>query len=161
MAHPRLDEWLVSCGYYATRARARDAILRGCVIIDNENSVKPSRRVTDPSLIRVEDPAARFVSRAAMKLKRALDETGISPKNKIALDLGASTGGFCQVLLEAGVKHIYAVDVGRDQLHASLRDDPRVVSMEGQDARELSAAMFDPAPDLLVCDASFISITSL
>ena len=159
MAHPRLDEWLLSCGYYATRARARDAILRGCVIIDNENSVKPSRRVTDPSLIRVEDPAARFVSRAAMKLKRALDETGISPKNKIALDLGASTGGFCQVLLEAGAEHVYAVDVGHNQMDPRILSNRRLTNIEGVNARELSLSHLEGMrPEFITSDVSFISL---
>ncbi|MEL7428394.1 MAG: TlyA family RNA methyltransferase [Pseudomonadota bacterium] len=159
MAHPRLDEWLVSEGHYSTRARAREAILRGCVLMAGDHTVKPSRRVVDPSAITVSDPAARFVSRAALKLEAALAETGLSPQGRVALDLGASTGGFCQILLERGAERVYAVDVGHGQMDPRISGDARLVNIEGLNARDLETKHLEGnRPQFITCDVSFISL---
>ena len=112
----RLDEELVDRGFYASRARARDAIARGCVSVGDAGAAKPSRMVASSTKISINDPASQYVSRAALKLKHALEVTGFSPKEKTAVDLGASTGGFCQILLEGGARQIFAVDVGHGQM---------------------------------------------
>ena len=98
------------------------------------------------------------MSRAALKLVAGLDGFGVDPTDRVCLDVGSSTGGFTEVLLSRGARHVYAVDVGRDQLHPSLQADRRVTSLEATDARSLAAEMFSEPPSLLVCDASFISL---
>lgn len=156
----RLDELLVARGLYATRSRARDAIERGAVTVDGAVVAKPGHAVLPSSDIAIDDPAARYVSRAALKLIAGLDHFGLDPKGAHALDIGASTGGFTQVLLERGASHVTAIDVGHGQLDQSLRGDPRVTAIEGLNARDLSAEnLGGKAPDFLVCDVSFISLT--
>ncbi|MDQ2632666.1 MAG: TlyA family RNA methyltransferase [Pseudomonadota bacterium] len=156
----RLDELLVARGLYATRSRARDAIERGAVIVDGTVAGKPGHAVAPDCTIGVDDPAARYVSRAALKLVAGLDHFGLDPGGSEALDIGASTGGFTQVLLERGASHVTAIDVGHGQLDPGLRDDPRVAVIEGLNARDLSAADLDgKRPDFLACDVSFISLT--
>ena len=156
----RADRYLVQYGHFDTRARAQAAIKAGRVSVNGAVLRKPAATIADGATViaRAEHP---FVSRGGLKLAHALDVFGVSVQSRICLDVGSSTGGFTDVLLRAGAKRVYAVDVGRDQLHPSLRGHPRVVSMEGQDARALHAGLFEPAPDLLVCDASFISMTKL
>lgn len=160
MGKTRLDEWLVENNYYASRARARDAILRGCVTMAGSAAIKPSRNVLNPESIVVNDPAARLVSRAAIKLEFGLHQTGYSPKGKIALDVGASTGGFCQILLDEGAKRVFGVDVGHDQMDVRLLNDPRLVNLEGLNARDLSLDdLENTQPEFISCDVSFISLT--
>ena len=156
----RLDELLVARGLYATRSRARDAIERGAVTVDGAILAKPGQAVPTSSEIGVDDPAARYVSRAALKLIAGLDHFGLDPTGSEALDIGASTGGFTQVLLERGASHVTAIDVGHGQLDRSLRDDPSVTVIEGLNVRDLSASDLGGAsPDFVVCDVSFISLT--
>ncbi|RST87898.1 TlyA family RNA methyltransferase [Aquibium carbonis] len=158
-AKMRLDEALVARGLFASRSRARDAILRGTVTVDGVSETKPALAVVPTARIAVADPARRYVSRAALKLIAALDAYAFDPAGRVALDLGASTGGFTQVLLERGAGHVVALDVGHGQLHESLRDDPRVTVLEGLNARDLAAAhLAGHAPDMLVSDVSFISL---
>ena len=160
MGKIRLDEWLVENGHYASRARARDAILRGCVSMSGNSSIKPSRNVLDPDSITINDPAARLVSRAAIKLEFGIKETGYSPKNKVAVDIGASTGGFCQIMLDEGATRVFGVDVGHDQMDERLLDDQRLVNLEGLNARDLSLEdLENMAPQFISCDVSFISLT--
>ncbi len=154
-ARQRLDEALVARGLYASRSRARDAVLRGTVTIDGETAQKPSQTVGPNAVIAIADEAQRYVSRAALKLKHALLHFGISAKGKHALDIGASTGGFTQVLLEEGAAHVTAIDVGHGQMQV---EDPRVTLIEGLNARDLSAAHLAHPIDLVVCDVSFISL---
>lgn len=155
----RLDDWLVNQGYYPSRARARDAIKRGCVTLGSDVLAKPSRTVTEPDLVHVDDPARKWVSRAALKLLGGLERTGFDPTGKLALDIGASTGGFTQVLIEHGAKHVFAVDVGHDQMDARLAKHPNVTNIEGLNARDLSADDLDnQSPQFLVSDVSFISL---
>ncbi|MET0597421.1 MAG: TlyA family RNA methyltransferase [Mesorhizobium sp.] len=156
---PRLDELLVSRGMFQTRSRARDAILRGTVRVDGSPAVKPGQLVADGALLTVDDPASRYVSRAALKLLAGLDRFGLDPRGAEALDIGASTGGFTQVLLERGAAHVTALDVGHGQLAPLLAADPRVTAREGVNARELTAATLDGrTPNFLVADVSFISL---
>lgn len=156
---PRLDKLLVDRGFFATRSRARDAILRGTVSVDGRMAARPGQEVGEGSTIGVDDPAARYVSRAALKLIAALDRFSLDPEGRIALDIGASTGGFTQVLLERGARRVYALDVGHGQLDPILAGDPRVCQLEGVNARDLTPEhLGGTRPDLLVCDVSFISL---
>lgn len=159
MARIRLDDWLVREKHYPTRARARDAITRGCVSLSSGLIAKPSRTIAENESVRIDDPAQTYVSRAALKLIHALDATGISPSGRIALDLGASTGGFCQVLLERGAERVFAVDVGHGQMDPKLVSDPRLRNIEGLNARDLTLHHLDgERPDFLTSDLSFISL---
>lgn len=156
----RLDELLVARGHFATRSRARDAIERGTVSVGGATVVKPGLAVAPDAAVAVDDPAARYVSRAALKLAAGLDLFGLSPAGKVALDIGASTGGFTQVLLERGAVRVFAVDVGHGQMDAGLRADPRIACIEGLNARDLAPADLGGArPDFVVSDVSFISLT--
>ena len=152
----RADLYLTENGYYETRARAQTAIKAGLVKVDGKRLKKASEKLSDENeiLAKAEHP---WVSRGGLKLAYALKEFDISVEGKFCLDVGASTGGFSDVLRQKGATKIYAVDVGHGQLHASLHDVPEILSMEGQDARELTATDFTTAPQLIVCDASFIS----
>jgi len=159
MGKIRLDEWLVENGHYASRARARDAILRGCVTMGEGASVKPSRTVLDPESIHVDDPAARLVSRAAIKLEYGIRETGYTPQGKVAVDIGASTGGFCQIMLDEGASRVFGVDVGHEQMDERLINEPRLVNLEGLNARDLTLAdLENMRPQFISCDVSFISL---
>ena len=157
----RLDLALEARGLLPSRARARDAIKRGTVTVNGVAASKAHQLVAAGDAIALDDPAAGYVSRAALKLAAGLDAAGISAAGKTCLDVGASTGGFTQVLLERGAAKVYAVDVGHDQLHASLRGDARVVSLEGQNARELDTGLIAEPIDLLVCDISFVSVVKV
>lgn len=155
----RLDQHLVDTGYYETRSRARDAIARGAIRIGGTVATRPATTVAEDTQIEIRDEARDYVSRAALKLKAGIDATGHDPAGRICLDIGASTGGFTQVLLEAGAKRVFAVDVGHDQLHSSVRSDPRVVNLEGINARDLRRDHLRDAPiEFIVCDVSFISL---
>jgi len=152
----RADLYLTENGYYESRARAQAAIKAGLVKVDGKRLKKASEKLSDDNEImaKVEHP---WVSRGGLKLDYALKEFKISTAGKTCLDVGASTGGFSDVLRQKGASKIYAVDVGYEQLHKSLRDVPEIISMEEQDARDLTAADFHTPPQLIVCDASFIS----
>lgn len=155
----RLDQILVRLGFYESRSRARDAIARGAVLVDGKAITKPGAMVSETVAITLSDPARDYVSRAALKLKAGLDAFGFDPTGHVALDIGASTGGFTQVLLERGTDHVLAVDVGHDQLHASLADDARVSNLESLNARELSRDHLDGREvGAVVSDVSFISL---
>ena len=155
---PRLDQLLVERGLYRTRSRARDAILRGRVKVEGEIASKPARTVPPQAQIEVADEARHYVSRAAVKLAHALDRFGISPQGLAVLDLGASTGGFTQVLLERGARHVTALDVGHGQMAPGLAGDPRVTVLEGLNARDLEARHLAGPPGLVTADLSFISL---
>jgi 23S rRNA (cytidine1920-2'-O)/16S rRNA (cytidine1409-2'-O)-methyltransferase len=155
----RLDELLVTRGYYQSRSRARDAVARGVVRVAGLPVTKPGTSVGGDAEIAVEDPAARYVARSALKLIAGLEAFGVDPVGGVALDIGASTGGFTQVLLERGAKKIFAIDVGHGQLDPTLSSDHRVILREGLNARDLTLAEMDgEGPDLVVCDVSFISL---
>ena len=154
----RLDLALVARGLVATRAKARDLIARGEVRVDGEIARKPAMSVRDEHEITVNAEVAAQVSRGAVKLAAALDHFRFEVKGRIALDVGASTGGFTQVLLERGATRVYAVDVGKGQLHAALAGDPRVVMLEETDARSLDRILVPDAVAAIVADVSFISL---
>jgi 23S rRNA (cytidine1920-2'-O)/16S rRNA (cytidine1409-2'-O)-methyltransferase len=154
----RLDLALVARGLAPSRARARDAILRGHVSVDGVPAAKPSLTVRPGASITIDDPAQDYVSRGAVKLVAALDRFGYSPEGLVALDIGASTGGFTEVLLERGARKVFAVDVGHGQLHPRLAEDPRVVVREGLNARDLSSADLGMRVGAIVIDVSFISL---
>jgi 23S rRNA (cytidine1920-2'-O)/16S rRNA (cytidine1409-2'-O)-methyltransferase len=154
----RLDELLVQRGLYSSRSRARDAIARGTVRIDGVIATKPAQNAKPESQIEIIDEGQKYVSRSALKLKNGLNFFGIDPKNLNCLDIGASTGGFTQVLLEHGALHVTAIDVGHGQFNTSLKSNPRVTSIEGLNARDLAVNHLKHSIDLIVCDVSFISL---
>jgi len=152
----RLDKYLVDEGYFESRNRANDAIKAGLVLLDGKKP-KASAKVDENTVVEVED-AKFYVSRAARKLENFLAEYAIDMKGKKALDIGSSTGGFAQIVLENGVEALTCVDVGKDQLHISLRENDKVSLFEETDIREFeSAERFE----LITCDVSFISILKI
>lgn len=151
----RLDEALVARGYYPSRSRARDAILRGTVSIDGETARKPAQPVGPNAIIELIDDAQAYVSRAALKLKHGLSQFGIQVAGRNVLDIGASTGGFTQVVLEQGAAHVTTIDVGHGQMRI---EDPRLTSIEGLNARDLAPQHLALPIGLIVCDVSFISL---
>jgi 23S rRNA (cytidine1920-2'-O)/16S rRNA (cytidine1409-2'-O)-methyltransferase len=157
MTSQRADLALVQRGFFASRAKAQEAIAAGRVKIDGRVLSKAAEPVAPNAAIEAE-PLYPWVSRGGVKLAAALDAFGFDPKDSVCLDLGASTGGFTQVLLTRGAAKVYAVDVGHGQLHETLRDDPRIVAHESLDARRLQASDFPTLPDFVTCDLSFISL---
>lgn len=155
MSRLRADLLLVARGLVESRAKARAAIEAGGVLADGVVVEKPSDLVAEDAGLEVTPPHP-WVSRGGVKLAAALNAFGVDPRGRVCLDVGASTGGFTDVLLSGGAACVYAVDVGQDQLHARLRDDPRVISLERTDARALTREQITEAPTLIVCDASFI-----
>ena len=149
LARMRLDEALVLRGLAPSRSRARDMIIRATVKVDGAPEAKPARMVTSAQTITVTDPGAAYVSRAALKLIAGLDAFGLSPAGLTVLDLGASTGGFTQVLLERGAAHVIALDVGHGEMGSALAHDPRVTAIEGLNARDLRRAHLNIAPSAL------------
>jgi 23S rRNA (cytidine1920-2'-O)/16S rRNA (cytidine1409-2'-O)-methyltransferase len=157
--HIRLDNLLVELKHFPSRSRARDAIKRGTVYVDGKVVQKASVLVHPKADIRIDDPAQKYVSRAALKLVAALDHFEIDPAGKTCLDVGASTGGFTQVLLERNAAHVIALDVGHDQLNDTLRADERVTVYEGLNARDLEEEHLGThLPEIIVSDVSFISL---
>lgn len=155
----RLDDLLVARGLFASRSRARDAVERGTVSVDGAVATKPGQTVSSGVQLAVDDPAREYVSRAALKLIAGLDRFGLDPSGAEALDIGASTGGFTQVLLERGAAHVTAIDVGHGQMHVTIENDPRLTSVEGLNARYLSTTdLGERVPDFIVSDVSFISL---
>ncbi|UXN70390.1 TlyA family RNA methyltransferase [Devosia neptuniae] len=154
----RLDLALEQRSLVPSRARARDAILRGTVTVNGVTAVKQNQMVGRDDKLALSDPAANYVSRAALKLVAGLEAGSIDATGKTCIDVGSSTGGFTQVLMERGARRIYAVDVGHAQLHERLKGSDRVVSMEGVNARDLTAEMIPEPIDLLVSDVSFVSV---
>ena len=163
----RIDQLLVTRGLAPSRTAARALIEAGRVSHEGQPVTKPAHELPpDARLDVVPDDSDRFVSRGALKLEGALARSGLDVRGAVCLDIGQSTGGFTDCLLQAGAKGVVGVEVGHDQLHPRLRKDHRCVTLEGLNARQLTAAHlgthFPPHGfDLLVCDASFISLTLL
>ena len=157
----RLDERLVVEGLADTRSLAQSLIRAGRVLVDDTPNDKPGTRIQDEASVRVRGEQKRFVSRGGEKLAGALKDLGVDPSGRICLDLGASTGGFTDCLLQAGAAHVVAVDVGYGQLDLRLREDPRVTVMERTNARHLKASALEKLPDLVTIDVSFISVRLL
>ena len=153
----RADLLLVARGLFESRAKAQAAIAAGLVTADNRPVRKPSDAIARDARLAAA-PAFPWVSRGGVKLAHALDAMDLVVVGKICLDVGASTGGFTEVLLARGARRVLAVDVGRDQLHARLRNHPDVVSLEETDVRSLDPAHITEPPDLVVIDVSFISL---
>lgn len=155
----RLDELLVARGLAPSRARAQALVMAGRVRAGGTRLDKPGRLVAaDLPLELVGGEGEEWASRGALKLLAALDAFALDPRGRVALDIGASTGGFTDVLLRGGAERVYAVDVGRGQLLWRLRTDPRVVVLEEVNARHLDRALVPEPIELVVCDASFISL---
>lgn len=155
----RLDVVLVEKGYFSTRSRARDAIARATVTVNGAVVTKAGQMVDSDIIPIINDPAQKYVSRAALKLIAGLDGFPVKTDQIIALDIGASTGGFTQVLLERGAKHVIAIDVGHGQLDAKLLNHPAITLLEGLNARDLNEeSLGSHQIDLIVSDVSFISL---
>jgi 23S rRNA (cytidine1920-2'-O)/16S rRNA (cytidine1409-2'-O)-methyltransferase len=157
----RLDNALVARGLAPSRSQARDLVRRGCVSVDGNVAGKAGLEVEEDAAIAVAEGAQPYVSRGGLKLDVALTAFGLDASGAVALDIGASTGGFTDVLLAHGARRVYSVDVGTGQLHPSLAGDRRVVHLEGTDARRLSRAEVPEPVDAIVADVSFISLTQV
>lgn len=158
MSRARLDRLLVARGLAPTRSRARDLILRGCVSVDGVLATGPGTAICEDAAVTLAGAQGDHVSRGAIKLTAALAHFGFDAADRVALDVGASTGGFTQVLLAARARRVYAVDVGRGQLAPAIAAEARVVSLEGTDARVLSRAHVPEPVEAIVADVSFISL---
>jgi 23S rRNA (cytidine1920-2'-O)/16S rRNA (cytidine1409-2'-O)-methyltransferase len=160
----RIDKLLVQRGLADSRTKAQALVMSGVVIVNEQRIDKPSQTIPQNALIRIkggDDPAARYVGRGGLKLEAALREFQLDVKQLHCLDVGASTGGFTDCLLQHGAQHVIAVDVGHNQIHWGLRTDPRVEVREGVNARHLNPADFATQFDLIVMDVSFISATKI
>jgi 23S rRNA (cytidine1920-2'-O)/16S rRNA (cytidine1409-2'-O)-methyltransferase len=153
----RADRLLVERGLFESRAKAQAAIAAGLVTADAAPVRKPSDEIAVDAALYAE-PAFAWVSRGGVKLAAALDRFGIDVAGRICLDVGASTGGFCEVLLARGARRVYAVDVGTGQLHPRLRGRADIVSMEQTDIRSLASTALSEPPDVVTIDVSFISL---
>jgi 23S rRNA (cytidine1920-2'-O)/16S rRNA (cytidine1409-2'-O)-methyltransferase len=156
----RIDLLLVERGLFESRARARAAIEAGRVIANDKPVVKPSETIPEDAVLQAE-PAHPYVSRGGVKLADALEQYPIEVEGHICLDVGASTGGFTEVLLANGAALVFAIDVGHGQLHPSLRDNPKIVSMEATDIRKFEGKRLPARPDIVVIDVSFISLKAV
>jgi 23S rRNA (cytidine1920-2'-O)/16S rRNA (cytidine1409-2'-O)-methyltransferase len=156
----RADMLLVERGLFKSRARARAAIEAGLVIANDKQVTKPSEGVPTDADLQAQ-PAHPYVSRGGVKLAGALEKYPIEIENHVCLDVGASTGGFSEVLLAEGASLVFAIDVGREQLHASLRGHPKIVSMEETDIRDFEGKRLPMRPDVVVIDVSFISLKAV
>lgn len=161
MKKSRADVMLVERGLAPTRERARALVMAGKVFTGEQRVDKPGDKLADDAPLEVRGEDHPYVSRGGVKLAGALDALTIDPSGVVAADFGASTGGFTDCLLQRGATRVYAIDVGWGQLHARLRNDPRVVVMERTNARSLTASDLPERVDLVVIDASFIGAAKL
>jgi 23S rRNA (cytidine1920-2'-O)/16S rRNA (cytidine1409-2'-O)-methyltransferase len=159
-ARKRADVLLVERGLFESRARAQAAIEAGLVMANDRQVAKPSETIPADAVLQAE-PAHPYVSRGGVKLAGALERYPIDVEGHVCLDVGASTGGFTEVLLANGASLVFAIDVGRAQLHPSLHDHPRIVSMEATDIRHLDGKRLPARPDIVVIDVSFISLKAV
>ena len=157
----RIDVALCKRGLAASRERAQELISAGLVTLNGNPVKKPAQKVSPEDALEVRGQWCPYVSRGGFKLEKAIGVFGVNVQDAVAIDIGASTGGFTDVLLQNGAKKVYAVDVGTGQLDAKIADDPRVVNMEQTNARELTRDSFSPPPTLGVMDVSFISILKI
>ena len=158
MSSKRLDVFLVENGYARSRERAKELINNGSVTVNGQAAKKASLSIDEHSKVKVNDSDLAYVGRGALKLKYAFEKFDIDVNDKCCADIGASTGGFTQVMLENGAKKVYAVDVGHDQLAKELATDKRVVNCEGVNVRELTADFFSEPIEFAAGDLSFISL---
>ena len=161
MAKKRIDQLLVERGLAESRSRAQALVMAGLVFAGETRIDKPGQQVGEESAIDVRGRDHPWVGRGGVKLAHAIAHFGLDPTGAVAMDIGSSTGGFTEVLLEKGAAHVYAVDVGTNQLAWKLRQDPRVTVLEQTNARHLTAAQIDRPCDWVVCDASFIGLAKV
>jgi 23S rRNA (cytidine1920-2'-O)/16S rRNA (cytidine1409-2'-O)-methyltransferase len=162
MGRIRLDEYLVKHNFASDINLARSLVIQGRVYINKQQQTKAGTQISSVGCdVSITKPVHDYVSRGALKLIAALDHFNINPEGLVCLDIGSSTGGFTEVLLRRNAKMIFAVDVGYGELHYKLRNDPRVSVVERTNARYLTAEQINVPPDLVVCDASFISLTTV
>jgi 23S rRNA (cytidine1920-2'-O)/16S rRNA (cytidine1409-2'-O)-methyltransferase len=162
MAKKRLDILMLEKGLVSSRERAQGLILAGKVLVNDEPQTKPGHAVLEASQIRIRgDQEHPYVSRGGTKLEAALDAFGVIVKDKVALDIGASTGGFTHVLLLRGAQRVHAVDVGHSQMDWQIRSNPRVIVKEKLNARYLEFAQIGETVDCIVMDVSFISVEKI
>jgi 23S rRNA (cytidine1920-2'-O)/16S rRNA (cytidine1409-2'-O)-methyltransferase len=154
----RLDQLLLERGFVQGRVKAQALIVAGLVFSDGQRLDKPGQSVPVDIAVEVREPSSPYVSRGGVKLAHGLDHFGLDPSGMVAIDIGASTGGFTDVLLQRSARRVYAVDVGHGQLDWRLRNEPQVVVLERTNARYLSRDLIPEPVDLVVCDASFISL---
>lgn len=157
----RIDQLLVERGLAESRTKAQAYLMAGLVFSGTQRIDKPGQQVDEEITLEVKGADHPYVSRGGVKLAAALDHFHIDPSGKICLDVGASTGGFTDVLLQRGALKVYAVDAGTNQLAWKLREDKRVVSLEKTNARALTSKEIPEAPEIIVCDASFISLKTV
>jgi 23S rRNA (cytidine1920-2'-O)/16S rRNA (cytidine1409-2'-O)-methyltransferase len=156
----RIDLLLVERGLFESRARAQAAIEAGLVLANDKQVLKASETIAADAVLQAQ-PAHPFVSRGGVKLMSALEQYPVDIEDHVCLDVGASTGGFTEVLLANGASLVFAIDVGRGQLHPSLHDHPKIVSMEETDIRSLEGKRLPARPDIVVIDVSFISLKAV
>lgn len=156
----RLDAELVERGIARSRERAKEMIRSGSISVNGKAAKKPSDEVSEGDVIESAE-SEKYVGRGALKLEKAAEEFGLDFSGKVCLDIGASTGGFTDLMLQRGATRVIAVDVGHGQLARSLADDPRVVNMEGTDIRDITADMLGGQADFISVDVSFISLTKI
>ncbi len=159
MKLPRLDIVLVQQGHAESRTRAQSLIMAGVVFVNEQKVDKPGKAIRPTDTIRVAKPDHPYVSRGGLKLEKALRHFNIDPTGLVCADIGASTGGFADILLQQGATHVYAVDVGYGQFAWKLRTDDRVTLFERTNARTMDSNIFATPIDLTVIDVSFISLT--
>lgn len=158
----RIDELVLLQGHAATIEQARALVMSGSVLHNEKPITKPGIAIASDASLRIKNAKGHdWVSRGAIKLEHGLKEYNIKPEGMVAVDIGASTGGFTDVLLHFGAKKVYSVDVGYGELAWKLRNDPRVVLLERTNARHLTAEHISESPDIIVCDASFISLKTV
>ncbi|MXO71371.1 TlyA family RNA methyltransferase [Alteraurantiacibacter buctensis] len=157
----RIDQLLVERGEAESRARAQALLMAGLVFVGGTRVDKPGQKVPSDAPIEVKGRDHPWVGRGGVKLDGAIRLFGLDPTGAVAMDIGSSTGGFTQVLLHHGAEHVYAVDVGTNQLDWRLRNDPRIAVLEQTNARELTPALIDRPCNWVVCDASFISLAKV
>src|SRR5215469_11576919 len=143
MPKERIDKLLVDRGFAESRNRAQAMIMAGQVLVEEQRIDKPGQLINPAATIRIKGEQLRYVSRGGLKLEAALSQFGVNPKDKICIDIGASTGGFTDCLLQHGASRVWALDVGHNQLAWRIRQDPRVVVIEGRNARDLGPAQFE------------------
>lgn len=163
MKKERIDKLLYEMGFADSRTKAQALVMAGAVLVDEKRVEKPSETFASEVTIRIkgDTPESKYVGRGGLKLEEALRHFHICPHEYVCIDVGSSTGGFTDCLLQNGAKRIVAVDVGTNQLVWSLRNDPRIQVLENTNARNLAAGDFDEKFDLAVMDVSFISVTKL
>jgi 23S rRNA (cytidine1920-2'-O)/16S rRNA (cytidine1409-2'-O)-methyltransferase len=157
----RIDQLLVERGLAESRTRAQALVMAGLVFAGEARVDKPGQQVPVDAPVEVRGRDHPWVGRGGVKLDHAIEHFGLDPSGAVALDIGSSTGGFTEVLLARGAEHVFAVDVGTNQLAWKLRQDPRVTVLEQTNARDLASAQIDRPCDWVVCDASFIGLAKV